>query len=135
MANNQSRRTNPSANPRTPVIFLLVGWLFLAMAAIYFRAFRATVSDGVRKGVVFAVAGVVVLLQIVPVSLGIGGLLDTRMPTALLDILALWARDILPGGTLTVWVLCAALFYLGYRITEQRFRRIEVPVSRTVPES
>jgi hypothetical protein len=43
--------------------------------------------------------------------------------------------DILPGGILAVWIVCAVLIWAAYRIAESEFERVEAPVPRGKPDA
>jgi hypothetical protein len=48
--------------------------------------------------------------------------------------LAKWLTDVLPGGVVGVWAVCALLAWGVYRVAESEFRRVEAPLPVTKVE-
>jgi hypothetical protein len=116
--------------PLFPIVMLLIGVSWLLMAALYFRACRATVSDAGRKAVYFALLAVVLLINIAPVPALIFGLFRLEVVAAFVRILIRQAVDFLPGGVLTVWVLCTGAYAGAYLLAKAQFGRIELILGR-----
>jgi hypothetical protein len=116
--------------PLFPIAVVLIGVSWFLMAALYFRACRATITDAGRKGVFYALLAVVLLVNIAPVPGLILGLFRLEVVDAFLRILIRQAVDFLPGGVLTVWILCAAALAGAYLPAKAQFGRIELILGR-----
>jgi hypothetical protein len=112
--------------PLFPVFMLLIGVSWFLMAAVYFRACRATVTDGGRKALYFAMLAVVLLINIAPVPGIILGLFKLEVVDAFVRILIRQIVEFLPGGVLTVWILCAGALIGVYQLAKAQFGRIEL---------
>jgi hypothetical protein len=72
-----------------------------------------------------------VLVQLAMVALNISGIMDQRMPTAVLDILAWTGFGELPAGALLLWIVCLLMFLPVYLLVERAFHRVEAaPTSK-----
>ncbi len=117
--------------PLFPVVMLLIGVSWFLMATLYFRACRATVTDAGRKGVYFGMLAVVLLINIASVPAVIFGFFRLEVVEAFVRILIRQAVDFLPGGVLTVWLLCAGALAGAYQLVKAQFGRIELIPERT----
>ena len=113
-----------------PVFLLSAGVLFLVLALIYMRFYRASVSDGCRKTVFFGLLALVLAIHLVPLAAAIADWIETWAVTAFLHILLRQLSHALPGGNAGIWILCALLFLGIYRLAQTQFERIEVPTGR-----
>ena len=119
--------------PVFPVVLTLTGLLFLALGAIYFRAFRASVSDGARKGAFFAVLGLALVIHIAPFVAFISGFVEDWVLLGQAEAGILWLGRTVPGGDFGVGILCGLIFAAGYRLAQGAFERIEAPLPRPRP--
>jgi len=106
-----------------PVVCTPVTLIYLLCVAIYLQAFRATRSDKFRMGVWRAlIFGLIALL--------VAQLIEPWAPIDFLKVLIRHAAAHLPGGQLAIWAVCFALFLGTYRLAQNRFLLIEVPLPR-----
>jgi hypothetical protein len=116
--------------PLFPVIMLIVGGTWLLMAALYFRACRATVTDAGRRAVYFGVLAVVLLINVAPVATTITGFVRLEVGETFLRVLIRYAVNALPGGAPTLWLICALPLLGTYWLARSQFQRIELVPSR-----
>jgi hypothetical protein len=124
-----------TAVPLFPVILAGTAVMFFFFAVLYFRAFRATVSDVKRKLAYFGILGFALVAHLTPFVLFVTGMTRDWVLAAVVKILLRRAVEGLPAGTLVVWAVClgpASLVYLG---AQRRFERIEAPVPRDDEEA
>jgi hypothetical protein len=117
-----------------PIVITAVGLSFFLMAVVYFRTFRATLTDRARKLVFFGLLAVALIVHIAPFVLFITRWTRPLVASGLTKEFIDWSAETLPGGGPALWVLCALLLLAGYRLTRSRFERIEVPVPRSEQE-
>jgi hypothetical protein len=120
--------------PIFPVIFGLTALLFLFFATLYARSFRATVSDGRRKGVYFGILAAALVLHLMPFVSLITGFAKDWVVAGVVKILTRRVIETLPAGGLFVWAACFTVMLAGYLWAQSRFERIEVPVPREKQE-
>ncbi len=114
-----------SGGPVFPVVMMVILGLWYATLALYLRTLRAAVSEKVRKGAFWGSMVGLLLLHtwqfFVPVMNDV----------SVTEVGALWGITIrhlgtaIPGGSLTVWVLCALIVVGVYRVAERQFARAE----------
>jgi hypothetical protein len=112
--------------PLFPVLMLVIGGTWLLMAALYFRACRARVSDAGRKVVYYGMLAFALAVNIAPVPLTITGISRLEVGEAFTRVLIRNTTASLPGGTAVVWVICALLLFGAYRLANTQFKRIEL---------
>ena len=113
--------------PHFPVILMLVGLPWMLLVAVYMRSFRATISDGKRKVLLFALMGILLVVYLTPYGLFIAGVTKDWLLTGLVEILIWNASESFSGAGVAIWMVCLALLYAGFRIAESHFRRVEIP--------
>jgi hypothetical protein len=121
--------------PMFPVIFLIVGLLWLLVAAVYMSSFRVSRTDAARKWAYFGMLGVLLVLHLAFNAVAMVNAVKPWIAVALAKILVLRSGEHLPGGAVAVWIICVLLFLIGYRLALSRFRRIEVPMPRAAQDA
>ena len=116
-----------SIGPYFPVLLMLVSVPYALLVTAYLRSFRATISDGTRKAILFGMMFAVLALHIAQYVLFMTGITEDWIITGTFEILLRNATDSLYGGALSIWVVCGLVIYAAYRVAESQFRRIEVP--------
>ncbi|MBZ5497031.1 MAG: hypothetical protein LAP85_11565 [Acidobacteriia bacterium] len=116
--------------PLFPIVMLVIAGTWLLMAALYFRATRATVTDARRKGIYFGMLAVVLLINLAPVPTTITGFARLEVVGAFLSVLIRYAVDALPGGTPALWFICAIPLLGLYWLAQSQFQRIELVPGR-----
>jgi hypothetical protein len=119
--------TPRSNGPIFPVMLTLVGLAWAFLVYIFLRSFRATISDGKRKALLFGLMFLLLAVHIAQYALVIGGITMDWIITGTIEILVRQASDGLAGGALLIWLVCGLLLYGGYRFAESGYLRIEVP--------
>ncbi len=114
-----------------PVLMLSIGVTWLGGASIYFKACRATVSDGGRKIAYFVLLAVGMGSVVAQVAIMIAGLVRVDIAGAGLRILLRDLARALPGGDLSLWIVCGLLFLALYLPARAWFRDIELLPPRT----
>jgi hypothetical protein len=123
------------AVPLFPVILAGTAVMFFFFAVLYFRAFRASVSDGKRKLAYFVILGFALVVHLTPFVLFLNGVAHDWVLAAAVKILVRRVVEGLPAGTLVVWAACLGLASLAYLWAQRRFERIEAPVPRDNEEA
>jgi len=111
-----------------PLYFMITTLLFLVMVAIYTRALRANVSNTGRKVAMFSILGAIFFLHVLQLTLAMAGLLEIDVLGGMAQVESFHLVNLLPGGQVSLWVLCLLITTLGYGWAESRFRRIEAPL-------
>jgi hypothetical protein len=111
--------------PQFPVVLMLVGLPWMLIVTVYMGSFRATISDGKRK--VFLIGLMMLVLAVYLVLYGIFFTGRDRLFTGFVEILIRVASRSFPGAGVAIWILCAVLLYIGFKIAEHQFRRCEIP--------
>jgi hypothetical protein len=119
--------------PIFPVAMLLTGLLYLALGAAYFRAYRASVSEGMRKGAFFGLLGAALALHLAPFVAFMTGFVEDWVVLGVAEAGIHRLAALLPGHDFAIWLLCAVIFAAGYRLAQGAFERIEVPLPRPRP--
>jgi hypothetical protein len=116
-----------SMGPLFPVMFMLVSVPFALVVAAYLGSFRATVSDGMRKALLFGMLFVIFAFYIAPFVLFVTDFTEDWIVTGTIEILVRNVTDGFAGGAAGIWVICGLAVVAAYLFAESRFRRIEVP--------
>jgi hypothetical protein len=112
-----------------PVLMLLVCCSWFISVAIYMRTFRGGVGDGVRK---WTLVGLLVVLMALHIVQFVPFVLDITKPWIISAFWQIGARalvQVLPGGALTLWILCTGVIALFYWVAQRQFARAEFQVS------
>ena len=121
--------------PVFPVVLMLTGLLYLAFGACYFRAYRASVSERARKLVFFGLLGAALALHLAQFVVFMAGLVEDWVVLGLVEAGIHRLAVFLPGGAAAVWVLCASVFAVAYRLTQRAFAKIEAPLPQCRPQA
>ncbi len=113
--------------PLFPVILALVVVPYALLMAVYLASFRATISDGARKVLLFGMLFIILALHSAQFALFINDFTKVWILTGTFEILVRNVMDGFAGGTLAIWVVCGLLIFSAYVFAESRFRRIETP--------
>jgi hypothetical protein len=111
-----------------PIFMLFTAALYLLTSCIYLRLYRATVTNRRRLVIFFVLSGALFALHLALMALFVMRVVRELIFSGLMTIFSRWLTDLLPGGAIAVWVLCALLFWGIYRVAESEFERVEVPV-------
>jgi hypothetical protein len=109
-----------------PVLMLGIGAAWLIGASIYFRACRATVSEGGRKIVYLVLLAVGMGSVVAQVAIMVAGLIRPDIAAAVLRIFLRELARTLPGGNLSVWIVCGLLSLAFYLPVRAWFRHVEL---------
>jgi hypothetical protein len=125
LARDYPELTPLSGGPIFPVVMMVILGLWYASFALYLRTLRAAVSERIRKGAFWgSMIGLLVLHMwqfFAPVV----------NEVSLTEFGAFWGIAIrhlglaVPGGSVTVWVLCSLIVFGVYRVAERQFVRAE----------
>ncbi len=118
----------PDASPALVLLFV-VGLFQLAFAA-YLQCFRPNVTERTRKTVFFGILVGFLTLHLIPYALAIAGVVDTVETTAIIRAASALLEANLPGESIGMWVLVAALLAAGHNLVLHGFRRAEWPPVR-----
>jgi hypothetical protein len=118
-----------------PLYMLLTTVLYLFTSCVYLRSCRVTVSHRRRLVLFFALLGSMFALHLALTALFLTRVVRETVVSGLLKIFAKWLTEVLPGGTVGVWIVCALLFWGTYRTAESEFERIEAPLPARSPEA
>jgi hypothetical protein len=110
--------------PGFPVLMLLIAALGFPVLAASLRTLRADVTQRRKNTVYWGLLMTLLALYLCVGGLMIAGVVDDLAAGGFLEILFRTAGA-LPGGTVLVWVACAAGFALLYRMAEREFLRVE----------
>ena len=116
-----------SKGPLFPVMLMFVSVPYTLLIAVYLRSFRATISDGMRKAILFGMMFVVLALYLAQYALLGNGFTKPWIITGTFEILVRNVADGFVGGALLIWVVCGLAIFTAYVFAESRFRHIEVP--------
>ncbi len=112
-----------------PAVLLFVGFAWFLFAVFTYRGVYATKRAKQRKASIMLSVIFVLFLM-----MGIGGLAadnmdltDLSVISSALGILIRQLCENLPGGALTLWILCTVLLAGGYRLVQTQFQRVEFP--------
>jgi hypothetical protein len=117
--------------PLFPIFMLVIGVLWLLMAALYFRTCRATITEGGRKAFFFGMLAVVLSFNIAPVITIMTGFAKLEVVDAFLRVLIRYAVDQLPGGAPMLGILCLLPLLAAYGLALSQFRHVELVPART----
>ncbi len=117
--------------PLIAVLTAAIGIVYSLMASIYFRSWRATVSDTGRKAWFFVLAVIAVASTAIQVLLMIARWIRPDPAAAFVKILMLKTVQAVPGGALTAWVFCLLVLLVAYRLVRRRFDRVEALPGQT----
>jgi len=118
----------------TPFLLVVISIVYAIMVSIYFRACRAGVSDARRRALFFAMAIAAIAATAAQVAVMVLRWIRPDVGAAFLKILMLRMVQTIPGGTLTVWILCALVLWGVYELCRRQFQPVEVlptPTGRT----
>jgi hypothetical protein len=126
------RSDDPSLSPRTtlavfPVLMLLICFPYLLLTGLVLRLMSNRYTLAQRKAIAWYVMGAALVLMLGFVGMAIAGLVD---PWALWSSLKIGLRHLqqgVPGGGIELWVVCAGLLWVAYRVAEKAFARHEAP--------
>jgi len=119
-----------SGGPFFPVFFMLSGLAWMLMVSIYMRTFRAGIQEGIRIAVFILLMVISFTLHFVPYAGAIGGFMSLDAMIGFFHVTIRSVTEALPGGSVSVWVICTVLFYAGYRLARLQFERAEIPYRR-----
>ncbi|NIM65436.1 MAG: hypothetical protein GTO51_05525 [Candidatus Latescibacteria bacterium] len=124
---DMKRRSN---GPVFPVMILLASLALFILISIYLRTFRLSITDSVRKIVFIGLLLLTFVLHLMQYVLAIDDHMKMWVYIGFWKVFIRNLGDLLPGGSITIWVICALLFLIGYRLTEKQFEGIEMPVEK-----
>ena len=102
-------------------------WRWAFFVYIFLRSFRATISDGKRKAILFGLLAVLMAVHLAQYPLILSGITEEWILTGTIEILVRQASGALAGGALLIWLVCSLLLYGGYRFAQSEYLRIEAP--------
>jgi len=111
--------------PFFPVMFMIVSVLWLLAYSVYLRVCRPGVGTARRKAVFWGVMAALFSLYVLKFVSWMVDWLDADLELAAIRI---WMRDLpelVPGGTVAVYIICAVLVYGAFRIARRQFVRFE----------
>lgn len=114
-----------------PILMLSIGAAWLVGASIYLRACRATISDGGRKAAYFILMAIAMGSVVAQVATMIVDWVRVDIAGAALRILLRNLAQALPGGNLSLWIVCGLLFIALYLSARAWFRHVELLPPRT----
>ena len=106
-------------------MLLVLGPAFV-ISAIYLTSFRAGITDSRRKRTFWTLLMLLLAAHMAQYALVATRFVDGWVASAVFEIGIRKAGDAFPGSAAVTWVVCAALVYLLYRLTERTFEKIEV---------
>jgi hypothetical protein len=111
--------------PVFPVMMLVVCGLWFIAMAVYMRTLRAGFTEKQKRGTFWWGMIVLMALHIAQFGLLITEKLDhwVLSGVGMITVRELAAR--LPGGGVSIWVLCGIALYGIYRVAERQFMRVE----------
>jgi hypothetical protein len=112
-----------------PLLLSLSATIYLLAASVYFRAFRAQLSDAFRKGVWIGLLVTMLGLHVLQFVFTAADLMEPRAPTALLEILVRQNVGAGLGAATVVWSIALLMFFAAYGFALRQFQRIEVPLA------
>jgi len=112
-----------------PLLLSIVGTIYLLAASVYFRAFRAHLSDAFRKGVWIGLLVTMLTLHVLQFVLTVTDGMEPRALTAFLKVLIRQTAGAGLGGAAAVWSIALLVFLAGYGFSLRQFQRIEVPLA------
>jgi hypothetical protein len=120
----------PERRPRgeialAPLLLVAIYTIFVILSSIYLRAWRAGISDTRRKAAFLAVAIAAIAATVAQVALMVAQWIRPDVGAAFIKILMLRMVQAIPGGTLTVWILCALVLWGLYEFWLRQFDRVE----------
>jgi hypothetical protein len=116
--------------PFFPIFFLLMGWVWMLLMIIYLKLFRPGTSERTRVIVYIALMVIAFALHFAPFAFAIAGWLNMGAAIGFFAILIRNASNVFPGSSILIWVICALLFLLSYRIAQKQFDRAEFLYTR-----
>jgi hypothetical protein len=111
-----------------PYIMTLTTLFFFAAMSVYFRFFRASVSESWRKGALIGILAAMLMFHITPFLLFIFNWVDGDAFVAAQKILLRQAVAAFPGASLLIWLACGIILAGAYRLCERQFHKVELPV-------
>jgi hypothetical protein len=105
------------------LLFVCVFWAF--GLNLYFRQIHVGMNVKGRKLRLLIGLGVLMVFHMAQYVLAMAGVLELWLVPGLWKFSIRSMTEALPGGTLTVWLLCAVGLGLCWRITLSAFRRVE----------
>ncbi len=111
--------------PVFPVMMLVVCGLWFMAMAVYLRTLRAGFTEKQKRGTFWWGMIVLMVLHISQFGLLIADRLDHWVLSGFGMIAVRELSAWLPGGAVSVWVLCGAVLYAFYRMAERQFLQVE----------
>jgi len=111
--------------PVFPVMMLLVCVPWLLAMSFYLRTLRPGYSEGRRKSAFWWGMIVLMGLHVSQFAALFTNTLDHWVLSGVSMVVVREMSERLPGGSVTVWVLCGLVIYGFYRMAESRFLRVE----------
>jgi len=109
-----------------PLLLAVICIIYVILSSIYLRAWRAGISDTRRKAAFLATAFAATAATVVQIAVMVAQWIRPDVGAAFIKILVLRMVQAIPGGTLTVWVLCALVLWGLYQFWLRQFDRVEV---------
>jgi hypothetical protein len=111
-----------------PVIFLGSGLFFFIFYSLYLQTFRAGVTESFRKGIFILLILITMGIHMSQFVAAILGWIHLGAINATYRVVLHNLSIAAPGGAVTIWLVCGALFATGYLFTQWRFMKVEAPV-------
>jgi hypothetical protein len=118
--------------PFFPVFFMLMGWVWMIMIYLYMITFRAGVQERTRIAVFISLMVASFLLHFAPYAGAMGKIINLNAFIGFSSVLLRNLTEALPGGAVSIWIICVLLFLAAYRLARAQFERTEIIYKREV---
>ncbi len=118
------------AGPYFPIFFMLVGWIWMLMVYLYMKTFRPGIKESTRIAVFIILMAASFLLHLVPFAGAISKIINLNALIGFSLVLIREFTEAIPGGSVSIWIICSLLFYAGYLLARAQFERIEIVYKR-----
>ncbi|MCK4410243.1 MAG: hypothetical protein KAW67_09160, partial [Candidatus Eisenbacteria sp.] len=114
-----------SHGPVFPVMMLAVCGMWLLALSVYLGSLRPGFTEKQRKGRFWWGMVILIGLHLAQFVLLFTETLDHWLLSGFWMIAIGELTERLPGGAVSVWILCGLILFLLYRMAERRFVRVE----------